>query len=202
MTESLGVLATRYTCSHESHGDELPTFPVWSSLQTHIRHDHPPSCPHEECSGRVFKSTRSLKDHLRVHGERVTDLEDQKRLGELVGEAGDDLHVSKLSKKRGRGEEQNGGKSSKLARVFDGQAGKVHACGVVGCEKTFKTVSNGYLVFPAENRDSSASLSTRIIDRVISASRSTHALMTIATNRMPTNALWIDTLHRTTSLPL
>ena len=144
-----------------------------------------------------------LRDHLRVHGERMTDLENLIHPGGPGGEVEDESCVSELSRKRRRGEVQIGETSSKLARVVDGQAGKVHECEVVGCDKTFKTVSVASLFynrsFPADVGDSSASLSARIIDRFISASRSTHALVTIAADRTPTNALWIDTSRRTTS---
>lgn len=52
----------------------MPSFPVWSALQAHIRDAHPPTCPHAECEGRTFKSSGRLREHLRVHAEREADI--------------------------------------------------------------------------------------------------------------------------------
>jgi len=51
----------------------MPTFPVWSALQTHIRVEHPPTCPYGECGGRTFKNSTRLREHLKVHDQRETD---------------------------------------------------------------------------------------------------------------------------------
>ncbi|WWC91960.1 uncharacterized protein L201_006913 [Kwoniella dendrophila CBS 6074] len=135
--------AKRYTCSHPSHGDDFPSFPVWSALQTHIHSAHPPICPHAECSGRVFKNVSRLKDHLRVHAEQAADkaaLLAKQPEGELPQIISDGL--SRRAKRRRISELNNpdsGGSSPKLQRVMSGDAGKDWWCDEDGCEKRFKT---------------------------------------------------------------
>jgi hypothetical protein len=74
----LYALATRYTCSHPAHDDTFPAFPTWSALQAHLHTAHPPTCPHPECSGRTFKSTQRLREHLQVHEDREADIRSRK----------------------------------------------------------------------------------------------------------------------------
>ncbi|BEI85141.1 hypothetical protein CcaverHIS002_0505420 [Cutaneotrichosporon cavernicola] len=94
---------TRYTCSHPIHGLNMPSFPVWSALQTHIRDAHPPTCPHAECEGRAFKNAGRLREHLRVHAEREADLaaghdrEDSEDLPPVLAEATTRRKKRKLS---------------------------------------------------------------------------------------------------------
>jgi hypothetical protein len=155
----LTVVATRYICSHPSH-TEFPTFPTWSALQTHLHTAHPPTCPHEECRGRTFKSTQRLKEHLKVHEEREADVcaraeqagrvlegsvEGTRELGEDDrSKALADLVAESWSRKKRRRSSvavMEGAKSPKLPRLADGEAGKEWSCPEDGCDKQFKTVS-------------------------------------------------------------
>nr|XP_031860367.1 uncharacterized protein CI109_004255 [Kwoniella shandongensis]KAA5527439.1 hypothetical protein CI109_004255 [Kwoniella shandongensis] len=137
---------TRYTCSHPSHGTDFPSFPVWSALQTHMHQAHPPTCPHEECNGRVFKSHQRLRDHLKVHAEQEADkaklLRDQQEgqvAEELPAIIADGLTRRKKRRQSSVGTMEDGGKSPKLRRVLSGDAGKDWACDHQGCEKRFKS---------------------------------------------------------------
>ncbi|WVQ66749.1 uncharacterized protein L199_004940 [Kwoniella botswanensis] len=133
----------RYTCSHPSHGDEFPSFPVWSALQTHIHTAHPPVCPHAECNGRVFKNAGRLKDHLKVHAEQAVDkaaLAAKQPEGEIPQIIADGL--SRRAKRRRISEinaTEDGGSSPKLRRVLSGEAGKDWWCDEEGCDKRFKS---------------------------------------------------------------
>ncbi|KAK8853452.1 hypothetical protein IAR55_004159 [Kwoniella newhampshirensis] len=138
---------TRYTCSHPSHGSELPSFPVWSALQTHMHQAHPPTCPHQDCHGRVFKTQQRLRDHLKVHAEQEADK--AKLLREREEGNGTDQDLPPIiadglmrRKKRRQSETasvEDGGKSPKLRRVMSGEAGKDWACDHYGCGKKFKS---------------------------------------------------------------
>ncbi|WVR09654.1 hypothetical protein IAU60_006728 [Kwoniella sp. DSM 27419] len=133
---------TRYTCSHPSHGTELPSFPVWSALQAHIHAAHPPTCPHAECDGRTFKSTLHLKSHLKTHAEREVDraLVDGAGAGEAVDQPPIILDgLSRRAKRKRLSEVVEDGKSPKLRRLSTGEAGKDWACDHEGCDKSFKT---------------------------------------------------------------
>ena len=107
---------------------------------------HPPICPHEECHGRTFKSHQRLKDHLKVHVERETDLAKAVTVEVFTTDDEDvEIHHVKESRreKRRRLSTVDGdkGKGKKLARLLDGEAGKIFSCAEPGCEKKFKTVS-------------------------------------------------------------
>jgi hypothetical protein len=82
----------------------------------------------------VFKSAQRLKEHLKVHAEREADL--------AVGrtEKAMDEGLSKREKKRRRIEVDQGGRSPKMPRLVDGEAGKEYKCEDEGCGKRFKTV--------------------------------------------------------------
>jgi general transcription factor IIIA len=131
------IIGNRYVCSHETH--ELLHFPNWSSLQAHLKDQHPPSCHYAECVGRTFGSQRSLKAHLKVHEEREIDLE---RQGVQSSEIHHTVHplLSKKERKRKRQAVVAGGKSPKLVRIDDGEEGKAVACDHEGCTKAYKTV--------------------------------------------------------------
>ena len=159
----MSTSATRYTCSHPSHDTDMPCFPTWSALQSHMHTAHSPTCPHEHCHGRVFKSASRLKDHLKVHAERDADLARRAEEGrenmiggldvtngehgvdyvpDLVLEGMVDLKESRRAKKR-RLSEVHGdipGSANKLPRLLDGQEGKEFACEAQGCSRMFKTV--------------------------------------------------------------
>jgi general transcription factor IIIA len=166
----LYALATRYTCSHPAHDDTFPAFPTWSALQAHLHTAHPPTCPHPECSGRTFKSTQRLREHLQVHEDREADIRSRKEQspGDVQeGEGEADLlpgllldGVSKRKKRRRSSVwvEAEGAKSPKLPRLLDGEAGKEWACGDEGCEKRFKTVS----AYPELNHHLSIFLGTAL----------------------------------------
>jgi len=71
-------LANRYTCVHLScstAGQEGSRryFPTWSSLQSHIKKDHPPTCPHQSCNGKAFSNSGNLRAHLKLHENCTVD---------------------------------------------------------------------------------------------------------------------------------
>ncbi|RXK35101.1 hypothetical protein M231_07653 [Tremella mesenterica] len=161
MKEELILQATRYTCSHPSHVI-FPSFPTWSSLQSHLHSAHPPTCPYDQCGGRIFKNPQRLRDHLKVHEQQTLDL------GNLVpiptsqtlstrADHVDDSSVVKESRrqKRKRLLRESGtdrgvevevndmvdeeGKGKKLKRIESGQEGKEWECDAEGCTKKFKT---------------------------------------------------------------
>ncbi|KAM0786429.1 hypothetical protein ACM66B_001893 [Microbotryomycetes sp. NB124-2] len=61
----------RYLCAHPNCLDkplDARRFGTWSALQKHTKDDHPPTCPHEECQGKTFTTSRGLRKHLQgVH---------------------------------------------------------------------------------------------------------------------------------------
>ncbi|GMK55799.1 hypothetical protein CspeluHIS016_0208550 [Cutaneotrichosporon spelunceum] len=152
---------TRYMCSHPIHGLNMPSFPVWSALQAHIRDAHPPTCPHAECEGRAFKNAGRLREHLRVHAEREADLaagcdrEDSADLPAVLAEATTRRKKRKLSmiseretrelEPEGSGSLQSTstpatpGTAKKLPRLTAGEAGKDWTCGAPGCGARFKS---------------------------------------------------------------
>ncbi|CAK9781448.1 hypothetical protein CC85DRAFT_255565 [Cutaneotrichosporon oleaginosum] len=155
---------TRYTCSHPIHGLNMPSFPVWSALQTHIREAHPPTCPHAECEGRPFKNAGLLRQHLRVHAEREADLaagrdrEESADLPPVLAEASTRRKKRKLSAisereiaalkadgtllptaPSGGSTPATPGTPKKLPRILAGEAGKDWTCGAPGCGARFKS---------------------------------------------------------------
>jgi len=87
----------------------------------------------------VFKSSQRLKDHLKVHKERQADM-DSRPMDSFDKPEGGTTSSSANLKKRRQNEVDGGGRSPKLAKLIDGEAGKEHACEEEGCEKRFKTV--------------------------------------------------------------
>ena len=138
----LAKLATRYTCSHPEHEDQMPSFPTWSSLQTHLHEAHPPMCPHEECHGRVFKDRDRLRDHLKVHAHRAEDTaRDAFDTGSESVDLPSTLNRAESRRARKRRMSEASGRPQKLSRIIDREAGKDHVCSESGCKKAFKTVS-------------------------------------------------------------
>jgi len=94
--------------------------------------------------GRTFKSTQRLKDHLKVHAERIQDLESQNitEEDEIPSVISDGL-LSRREKKRRRSDAGTPlqHRIGKLRRVESGEAGKDWNCQIEGCEKRFKSVS-------------------------------------------------------------
>lgn len=141
----------------------MPSFPVWSTLQAHIRDAHPPACPHAECEGRPFKSAQQLRQHLRVHAEREADLaagrdcEDSADLPPVLAEATrrKKRKLSTVSEREiaafkadgtllppapsGSSTPATPGTPKKLPRLTTGEAGKDWRCGAPGCGAGFKT---------------------------------------------------------------
>ena len=63
---------TRYTCVHPPCCEASRRyFPTWSSLQSHIKKDHPPTCPHKSCNGKTFSNSANLRAHLKLHENRA-----------------------------------------------------------------------------------------------------------------------------------
>jgi hypothetical protein len=142
----------------------MPSFPVWSALQAHIRDAHPPTCPHAECEGRAFKNAGRLREHLRVHAEREADIaaghdrEDSEDLPPVLAEATTRRKKRKLSTisereiaalkadgtllptaPSGRSTPATPGTPRKLPRLVGGEAGKDWTCGAPGCGARFKS---------------------------------------------------------------
>lgn len=110
-------VATRYTCSHPSHAIH-PSFPTWSALQSHLKSEHPPQCPHDECGGKTFKSAHKLKDHLKVHALRA---EDHIRRSGSCGENGDGGEVDNMGEGRAGGEKKRRRRSSAVGEIGEGR---------------------------------------------------------------------------------
>ncbi|KAI0265917.1 hypothetical protein BC834DRAFT_157744 [Gloeopeniophorella convolvens] len=110
----------RYTCALATcrAAAESTFFQTWTALQHHIRTDHPPTCPHEECAGRTFSAQKGLRAHLRLHEQKALDavLDDEHDSSDEDEDA--------PSRKRRRG----------------GEAGRDWKCEVEGCTKDFKSV--------------------------------------------------------------
>jgi general transcription factor IIIA len=127
----VGKTDKRYTCAHPtclSSDFATPTFyPNWSTLQHHIRTDHPPTCPHPSCNGRTFTQQQGLRAHLRLHEQREVDAELESALAWSDFDAEDG---NEPSKKRRRG----------------GEAGRDWKCTMGDCEKAFKSVRNSIFV--------------------------------------------------------
>ncbi|PWN48957.1 hypothetical protein IE53DRAFT_388836 [Violaceomyces palustris] len=78
----------RYTCAlphpkgrnAEEEGEEedqgVMTFPTWTSLQSHMKQFHPPTCPWPGC-GKTFGRADNLKTHLRRHREKEEEEEEE-----------------------------------------------------------------------------------------------------------------------------
>jgi len=114
--------ANRYTCVHPaciSEPEGAPRyFTTWSSLQSHIRKDHPPTCTHSSCKGKTFSNQGNLRAHLKLHEQRGIEAEIEKKQGTDVEDDGDP------PSKRRRG----------------GEYGRDWTCNVGDCDKDFKSV--------------------------------------------------------------
>jgi general transcription factor IIIA len=83
-----------------------------------MRTEHPPSCMHPSCNGRVFACQKNLREHQKLHDLR--DLEEQ--INTAVMSETEDLDGPPLKKRRG------------------GELGRDWKCTMDGCEKDFKSV--------------------------------------------------------------
>ncbi|KAF8348279.1 transcription factor iiia [Amanita rubescens] len=111
----------RYTCVHSSclaaSNEEPIFFSTWTALQQHMRIEHPPSCTHPSCNGRVFACQKNLREHQKLHALR--DLEEQ--LNSAVMSGTENTDQPPLKKRRG------------------GELGRDWKCTTDGCEKDFKS---------------------------------------------------------------
>ena len=70
-------IGKRYTCSHTlclsrpENGRRY--FSTWSSLQSHMKKSHPPTCPHSSCEGKTFSNAGNLRVHLKLHEQRQAE---------------------------------------------------------------------------------------------------------------------------------
>lgn len=61
----------------------FPKFATWSALQEHNKLEHPPTCPHPECGGRIFKSGKKLRKHcIKVHLDTIQQSEEETATGD------------------------------------------------------------------------------------------------------------------------
>ncbi|KAJ8696715.1 hypothetical protein PTI98_006561 [Pleurotus ostreatus] len=118
----------RYMCAHPNCLSPTSTpryFSTWTALQHHTRVDHPPTCTHPSCNGRLFTSQKGLRAHQMLHEERDAEA----RLGAEVHNDSDaedsDSEAPPRKKRRG------------------GELGRDWKCDVDTCDKSFKSV-NGY----------------------------------------------------------
>lgn len=122
----------------------MPSFATWTDLRTHVKSAHPPTCPYPECKGRTFAKKRNLSEHLKVHREQ----EDGAALNpepEPVMEDSDDDYLPASRKRRRSASAASGEGTPKRLRRSRSVSEGVQAfpCDVVGCTKSFKTVSPG-----------------------------------------------------------
>lgn len=91
-------------------------------MQSHIRVEHPPTCPYAECKGKKFTQQRGLKAHLKIHEER----EAEQHVEHMVLDEGDE---SENKQRRG------------------GEYGRDWKCPMEDCDKEFKSVRRIHLLF-------------------------------------------------------
>lgn len=117
--QSEHIVDKRYTCIHidcMGGADGVQTFfSTWSALQSHIRINHPPTCPSPSCNGRTFATHGNFRAHIKLHDEREAELQLE------ITEKTDDEPLRK--KRRG------------------GDQGRDWQCDLLGCDKGFKSVS-------------------------------------------------------------
>ncbi|SRR5258708_4812705 len=113
----------RYTCVDPVCRTEPESafYPTWTALQHHIRTTHPPTCPRDECSGRIFSSHKGLRTHLKLHEQRHFENE--------------------LDEHEDGGSEEDG---PPRKRRRGGEVGRDWKCEVEGCTKDFKSVRINY----------------------------------------------------------
>ncbi|KAF7428555.1 Strongly-conserved Zn-finger binding protein (TFIIIA) [Pleurotus ostreatus] len=114
----------RYMCAHPNCLSPTSTpryFSTWTALQHHTRVDHPPTCTHPSCNGRLFTSQKGLRAHQMLHEERDAEA----RLGAEVHNDSDaedsDSEAPPRKKRRG------------------GELGRDWKCDVDTCDKSFKS---------------------------------------------------------------
>ena len=112
------IVDKRYACIHincvgGANGTQT-FFSTWSALQSHIRINHPPTCLYPSCNGRTFATQGNLRAHIKLHDEREAELQLKST------EKDDDEPLRK--KRRG------------------GDQGRDWHCGVLDCDKDFKSV--------------------------------------------------------------
>ncbi|KAF8995512.1 hypothetical protein BDQ17DRAFT_1311014 [Cyathus striatus] len=112
----------RYLCAHPgclTGPDMTPTyFPNWTTLQTHMRTAHPPTCSRPSCSGRRFASQKGLRAHQKLHEQQ--DLE---MMMDVAIRECDDEEDQEPPRKRRRG----------------GEVGRDWKCETNDCGKDFKS---------------------------------------------------------------
>ncbi|KIK90842.1 hypothetical protein PAXRUDRAFT_662159 [Paxillus rubicundulus Ve08.2h10] len=116
----------RYTCSHV---DCLPGpnkgpvfFVTWTTLQAHIRNDHPPTCMHPSCAGRTFASQHNLRAHQKLHEQQEVETLLRNDVNDSTpGDVTDSECRQPLKRRRG----------GELCRDWK--------CDFAGCEKDFKS---------------------------------------------------------------
>jgi general transcription factor IIIA len=120
----------RYTCSHVGclpGPDKDPVFfGTWTTLQAHIRNDHPPTCMHPSCTGRTFASQHNLRAHQKLHEQQEVEALLRNGVnGSTPGDATDPECCQPRKRRRG------------------GELGRDWKCDFAGCEKDFKSVRCG-----------------------------------------------------------
>lgn len=61
----------------ESTENRFPHFATWSALQEHNKLEHPPTCPHPECNGRIFRNSKKLRKHcIKFHLDTLPQSEE------------------------------------------------------------------------------------------------------------------------------
>lgn len=101
--------ASRYVCLHPACAS-LPLsqrqFPLWSHLQKHTKIAHPPTCPHPECRGKTFTTTRGLKNHLLIHEREAEKGEEGKDFADPTQRSNVKRKRSERRKKKERREQE------------------------------------------------------------------------------------------------
>ncbi|KIJ58546.1 hypothetical protein HYDPIDRAFT_87559 [Hydnomerulius pinastri MD-312] len=116
----------RYTCSHLNclpSADKDPIyFATWTALQAHMRTDHPPTCTHPSCNGRIFASQSGLRAHQKLHEQQEVE-------AILHGTATDEVN----------GEASDAETSRPRKRRRGGELGRDWKCDFIECGKDFKS---------------------------------------------------------------
>lgn len=111
-------------CAHPSCLSPTSTpkyFTTWTALQHHTRVDHPPTCTHPYCNGRVFASQKGLRAHQMLHEERDAE-------ARLYAE----MHDSDA--------EDSDGEAPPRKKRRGGELGRDWKCDMDTCDKSFKSV--------------------------------------------------------------
>lgn len=142
----MATAESRYMCSHPSHAaegpDAWPRFRTWTDLRAHNAEAHPPTCPYAQCSGRQFKKTRYLREHLKVHSERGDEVDEPDKNDACLLSSDDELSVSADKRRRRRSSTAGSGAGTpkRLKRIpTESSIGKDWPCGEDDCAKSFKS---------------------------------------------------------------